>query len=118
MIFAPKTLLGAGSAGKMNTANESAQSQTTITRLPRWLQFSGMVIFAGAAMLSARLIWEQTVWTWERGPQMVGFSLAHGPGAILFIFPLLLLLGETWPGHPGGALDLLEPGLWPTNRSR
>lgn len=92
MIFAPKTLLGTGSAGKMNTANESAQSQTTITRLPRWLQFSGIVIFAGAAMLSARLIWEQTVWTWERGPQMVGFSLAHGPGAILFIFPLLLLI--------------------------
>lgn len=92
MIFGPKTLLGTGSAGKMNTANETAQSQTTITRLPRWLQFSGIVIFAGAAMLSARLIWEQTVWTWERGPQMVGFSLAHGPGAILFIFPLLLLI--------------------------
>jgi len=31
------------------------------------------VIFVGSAMLSARLIWEQTVWTWERGPQMVGF---------------------------------------------
>jgi len=43
-------------------------------------------------MLSARLIWEQTVWTWERGPQMVGFSLAHGTGAILFVFPLLLLI--------------------------
>lgn len=80
------------SAGKMNTANESAQSQTTIARLPRWLQFSGTVILVGSAMLSARLIWEQTVWTWERGPQMVGFSLAHGTGAILFIFPSLLII--------------------------
>jgi hypothetical protein len=85
-------MTGRGSTGKMNTTNESAQSQTNIARLPRWLQFSGTVIFVGSAMLSARLIWEQTVWTWERGPQMVGFSLAHGAGAILFIFPLLLLI--------------------------
>jgi Ankyrin repeats (many copies) len=76
----------------MNITNESAQSQTTVARLPLWLQFSGTVIFVGSVMLSARLIWEQTVWTWERGPQMVGFSLAHGAGAILLIFPLLLFI--------------------------
>lgn len=46
----------------------------------------------GIALLTGRLIWEQTVWTWQRGPQMVGFSLAHGVGAILFFAPILLAL--------------------------
>jgi Ankyrin repeats (3 copies) len=76
----------------MNTANENAGSRTTIGRLPLGLQLSGTIIFIGSATLSARLIWEQTVWTWERGPQNVGFSLAHGTGAILFIFPFLLFI--------------------------
>jgi uncharacterized protein (DUF433 family) len=43
-------------------------------------------------MLFCRLVWEQTVWTWERGPQMVGFSLAHGGGVSLFLFPIGLIL--------------------------
>jgi hypothetical protein len=43
-------------------------------------------------MLFTRLIWEETVWTWKRGPQMVGFSLAHDIGALLFVFPLLLII--------------------------
>jgi len=76
----------------MNTSHESAQPQTTIARLPLWLRLSGAPIFIGSAMLSARIIWEQTVWTWEQGPQMIGFSLAHGPGAILLPFPFLLIM--------------------------
>jgi len=63
-----------------------------VAHLPLWLRVSGVIVFVGSAILSARLIWEQTVWTWERGPQMVGFSLAHGAGAILLLFPLLLLI--------------------------
>jgi hypothetical protein len=51
----------------------------------------GLLAIVGSAALAARLIWEQTVWSWERGPQMVGFSLAHGGGAILFLFPLVLV---------------------------
>jgi hypothetical protein len=78
--------------GKMNIENESPNSQNNIARLPLGMRFSGIAILAGSAMLSARLIWEQTVWTWERGPQMVGFSLAHGTGAILLIFPFLLFI--------------------------
>lgn len=50
------------------------------------------MLFIGSACLAARFIWEQTVWTWERGPQMVGFSLSHGSGAILLLFPPLLFL--------------------------
>jgi hypothetical protein len=64
-------------------------------RLPKSLLISGVGTFVGSAMLSVRLIWEQTVWTWERGPQMVGFSLAHiHPGffiaGILCSFALIL----------------------------
>jgi len=31
-------------------------------------------------------MWEKTVWTWSRGPQMVGFSLMH-------IHPAFAVLG-------------------------
>jgi hypothetical protein len=45
-----------------------------------------------SALLAGRLIWEMTLLTWERGPQMIGFSLAHGAGALLFFAPVGLLL--------------------------
>lgn len=73
-------------------SNREIHSQAPFVRLPLWLAIPGIVIFAGSAVLAARLIWEQTVWTWERGPQMVGFSLAHGSGAPLFLFPILLVV--------------------------
>ncbi len=61
-------------------------------RLPQWLAISWIVLFIGSALLAGRTLWEETVRTWERGPQMVGFSLAHGDGAILIVFPPLLIL--------------------------
>ena len=44
----------------------------------------------GTALLTTRLIWEMTLLSWQYGPQMVGFSLAHGGGVILLVFPLAL----------------------------
>jgi hypothetical protein len=41
-------------------------------------------------MLAARIVWEETSLTWQEGPQMLGFSLAHGAGAVLFLAPILL----------------------------
>ena len=76
----------------MDALNGGLHTRMPIARLPLWLTISGTTLFIGSALLAARLIWEQTVWTWERGPQMVGFSLAHDYGAILFIFPFLLIL--------------------------
>lgn len=39
-----------------------------------------------AVLLAWRLVWEQTSLSWERGPQMVGFSLMHsGLGLLLFV---------------------------------
>jgi hypothetical protein len=61
-------------------------------RLPVFAQFTGAMFFIGTVTFVGRLIWEQTVWTWERGPQMIGFSLAHGAGVFLFFFPILLFI--------------------------
>src|SRR6202035_2762766 len=63
-----------------------------LARLPLWFSILGTIICIGSATLAVRLIWEQTVWTWERGPQMVGFSLAHGSAAILLLAPFLLVI--------------------------
>jgi ankyrin repeat protein len=75
----------------MTTVSEA--STPSLDPLVRWgLLLLGAVPLIGTALLAARLIWEQTVWTWERGPQMVGFSLAHGSGALLLLAPFLLAL--------------------------
>ena len=72
--------------------------------IPTW-QFQALGITAtlvGGA-LAARLVWEQTWLSWQAGPQMVGFSLAHGPAAfLLLVAPLLVvvwmcaILVRTW----------------------
>lgn len=52
----------------------------------------GIISIASSIVLAGRLIWEETVWTWERGPQMIGFSLAHSNEAVLLLsMPLLWL---------------------------
>ena len=74
----------------MTLATEESTSPIPTVRVRWWLLAIGFVPLIGTALLAGRLIWEQTVWTWERGPQMVGFSLAHGSGAVLLLAPLLL----------------------------
>ncbi len=75
---------------RMNT--EQIGHTAAPLRVRRWLLFIGVLPVLGTALLAGRLIWEQTVWTWRRGPQMVGFSLAHGAGAILLFAPIILVL--------------------------
>ena len=58
---------------------------------PVLLGFGVPAIFF-AALLTARITWEETLLTLHEGPLMVGFSLAHGYGAILFIAPPALVL--------------------------
>jgi ankyrin repeat protein len=60
--------------------------ERVLDRLPLWLRILGVIAAPGAVFLAARLIYEQTLLTWRRGPQMVGFALAHS-GLVL---PLLL----------------------------
>ena len=52
----------------------------------------GFVLMLGSVVLAGRLIWEMTSLTRQYGPQMIGFSLAHGPGALLVLFPLALFV--------------------------
>src|SRR5579859_4984185 len=62
-------------------------------RLATWFRLAGCAAIFATGAFAARAAWEQTVWSWERGPQMVGFSLAHGGGFVLLFAPYLLL---TW----------------------
>jgi hypothetical protein len=48
------------------------------------------VVFA--AIFAGRMVWEATFLTFQQGPQMLGFSLAHGSWAFLFLSPFLLCL--------------------------
>jgi hypothetical protein len=49
----------------------------TPSALPDSLKVWWFFAFPIAALFAARIMWEKTVWTWSRGPQMVGFSLMH-----------------------------------------
>jgi hypothetical protein len=60
---------------------------------PSILKYLGIPVVGVAWVLAARLAWEQTVWSWQKGPQMVGFSLLHaGPGIPLILGTLVGLL--------------------------
>jgi hypothetical protein len=74
----------------MTSAAKDSANLVPAVRARWWLLALGAVPLIGTALLAGRLLWEQTVWTWERGPQMVGFSLAHGSGAVLLMAPFLL----------------------------
>ena len=74
----------------MTIAIKKSTNPAPAIRVRWWLLALGVIPLIGTTLLAGRLIWEQTVWTWERGPQMVGFSLAHGSGAILLLAPFLL----------------------------
>jgi hypothetical protein len=76
----------------MTTDTEESAKPLPAVRVRWWLLALGVVPFGGASLLTGRLIWEQKVWTWEREPQMVGFSLAHGSYAVLLAAPFLLAL--------------------------
>ena len=76
----------------MTIATSEPANRVPAARVRWWLLALGAIPIIGTALLAGRLIWEQTVWTWERGPQMVGFSLAHGSGAVLLLAPFFLAL--------------------------
>ena len=62
---------------------------------PQVIVWLGIPSIAVVWLLASRLVWEQTVWTWERGAQMVGFSLMHsGLGALLV---LAVYASLAWP---------------------
>lgn len=63
-----------------------------MSKFPIWFSVIGLLVWIGTAALEGRLIWEQTILTWEQGPQMIGFSLLHGDYAFLILMPFILLV--------------------------
>ncbi len=61
-------------------------------RWERGLVFVGIPVILMTAILMLRFVWEETSLTLQQGPQMIGFSLAHGPGGVLLFGPLLLVV--------------------------
>jgi hypothetical protein len=64
-------------------------------KFPAILKRIGIPIVAATWLLAVRLAWEQTVWSWENGPQMVGFSLIHSGVGVLLL--LGVCVGLLWP---------------------
>jgi hypothetical protein len=55
------------------------------------LLWVGTPIILLTGLLACGIVWEETFLSLERGPQMIGFSLVHGPFAIFLLAPLLLM---------------------------
>jgi hypothetical protein len=76
----------------METLKPQERTPSEASEDSAWVWMWGLPAICGSAALAGRLAWEETALTWKSGPQMLGFSLAHGIGAILFFFPLLLVV--------------------------
>jgi len=53
------------------------QHEAASGNLPDWMKAYWLICVPFALLFAVRIGWEKTVWTWTRGPQMVGFSLWH-----------------------------------------
>src|SRR5260370_8574360 len=56
--------------------------------LPAWARVCGWLFLIGQTLFISRIVYESTVLTCVDGPQMVGFSMAHG-GHSFFLLGLL-----------------------------
>jgi hypothetical protein len=81
-----------------------ASKPILVNRFQRVLLYFGVPVILLSAVLAVRIVWEETALTMQQGPQMIGFSLAHGGGAILFLAPPLLVI---WL-----AVGVLTAGTW------
>ena len=63
---------------------------------PKWLAYVGWLFVLPTLWLAGRLVWEQTVWTWRGGLQMVGFSLMHAEAGLALVLFGSLILGCVW----------------------
>lgn len=53
---------------------------------------TGILSVLFASIFAARITWEETSLTLQQGPQMIGFSLTHGYGVVLFLAPFVLAI--------------------------
>ena len=65
--------------------------------LPAFLTAIGILLAPGAVVFAGRIVYESTILTWQRGLQMVGFSMLHGGVGIAGLLSLWIgLLSCTW----------------------
>jgi hypothetical protein len=60
---------------------------------PKLWTVAGYLLFGGAAVFVGRIVYEETILSWQSGPQMVGFAMAHGALPFILIVGLIGLLG-------------------------
>jgi hypothetical protein len=74
------------------------QEDPSRRRLPVRLEYAGWFVLPGTLFLCARILYEETIMTVSRGPQMVGFSLVHAM-PLLFVAGMLSFVGANlWVG--------------------
>jgi hypothetical protein len=64
--------------------------------LPNFLKIWWVCASPFAVLFAARILWEKTIWTWSRGPQMVGFALWHIHPALAVVGTLCSLAMALW----------------------
>jgi hypothetical protein len=81
--------------------------------LPGFLKTWWLCVSPFAILFAGRVLWEKTVWTWARGPQMVGFSLMHIHPMFAVVGVLSCLGTMTWmlPAIPYAIIRRKEIGL-------
>ncbi len=61
--------------------------------LPAWARVCGWLFLIGQTLFISRIVYESTVLTCVDGPQMVGFSMAHGEHSFFLLGLLFLPFG-------------------------
>src|SRR5579859_3585927 len=64
--------------------------------LPKFLKVWWVSASPFAFLFAGRILWEKTIWTWSRGPQMVGFSLWHMHPGFAFVGVLCSCAVALW----------------------
>lgn len=83
---------------RMSPVDIKPSGQASKVRRPLSVLFSlwGWVAFAGAFPLVLRLMYEQTVMTWDLGLQTVGWTLIHTYGGFFFLGILAIVVIHAW----------------------
>jgi hypothetical protein len=64
--------------------------------LPMNVLIGGGIVLLLAVPFVGRILWEETVLTCQKGPQMVGFSMAHTMPFLMIFGSLGLMLAHVW----------------------
>jgi hypothetical protein len=60
---------------------------------PKAWTVTGYLLLGAAGVFVGRIVYEETILTWLRGPQMVGFAMMHGALPLLLLAGIVGLLG-------------------------